>query len=323
MEVVTALRTLWRFRLLVVLVAVVAVLAGLSIGYRFSPPTSLSSKQYQVAIGSATVLVDTPSSQVVDLGGGDTATADIATLSARASLLASVMTSSPIKDEVAAKVGLTSDQLLTISPATTEPVPGAAPIQPGPAALANPNVYVLKATIPTLESGVVPIISIQTQSPDPEKARRLADTAVKVLQKHLTDVALTDNVPDARRLNVRQLGPARATVETRGPSKMLSIVAALGLFALGCGLILGTSALVTGWRQASALEGVVLEPAFDERAILLEDPPFPQTNGYHAAPSPPPARPEPVQEAVADEPAEEPEAPPAPDGPAKRSWASL
>src|SRR4051812_42369202 len=98
MELVAILRLLWRRRAVVAALAVVAVVVGLSAAYRIGPG-GLESRQHDVGIGSVTALVDTPSSLVVDLGG-DTG-ADIGTLSARANLLASLMTSSPIKDEIA------------------------------------------------------------------------------------------------------------------------------------------------------------------------------------------------------------------------------
>ena len=105
MGLVGPLRTLWRFRIAVVVIGVLAIAMGIFVAYSFSPPTSLESRQYHVAAGTATALVDSPSSQVVDLGGEEDVGADIASLSARATLLASLMTSSPMKEEIAAQRG--------------------------------------------------------------------------------------------------------------------------------------------------------------------------------------------------------------------------
>jgi len=52
-----------------VVAALIAVLVGLAVGYRVGFPPKLESRQYTVGIASLTALVDTPSSQVVDLGG--------------------------------------------------------------------------------------------------------------------------------------------------------------------------------------------------------------------------------------------------------------
>jgi hypothetical protein len=243
---------------MVIVIAVLAITAGISVAYSFSPPSSLQSRQYDVALGSATALVDSPSSQVVDLGGSETVRADIGSLSARATLLASVMTSSPLKDEIAARAGVPPQRLIAISPATASPIDGAASAQPK---IAGRGIYVLKATVPALSSGQVPLIAIETQAPESEQAARLADAAISVLQKHLESTAATDNVPSERRLIVSQLGPGRAEVETRGPGKEMAAVATLAVFGLGCGAILALVALIGGWREASEWERM---PVSDE-----------------------------------------------------------
>jgi hypothetical protein len=251
MELVAVLRVLWRFRLLVVVAALLATLIGFSMAYRIGFPPKLESRQYHVAIGSTMALVDTPSSQVVDLGG-DTG-ASIQTLAARASLLASLITSSPLKDEIASRAGVAPTKLIAVSPASGPPGSG----------VNAPEANVLKASIPNLESGEIPIIQVSTQAPDPAVAARLANQAIAVLQAHLASVAGVDKVPDARRMVVRQLGPARFSTQSRGPGRMLAIVAALFVFAFGCATILGVYALVRGWRRAAELE---LLPQDDEAA---------------------------------------------------------
>ena len=131
MELVAMLRVLWRHRLLVVVAALIAVLVGLAVAYRIGFPAKLESRRYDVGLGTVTALVDTPSSQIVDLGGKTGA--DIGTLSARASLLANLMTSSPIKDEIASRAGVAPDKLIALSPAAAlpgAPPSGGAPVRP-------------------------------------------------------------------------------------------------------------------------------------------------------------------------------------------------
>jgi hypothetical protein len=246
MELVAILRLLWRHRLLVLGAGLIAMLVGLSLVYRIGVPPKLESRHYDVGIGSATALVDTPNSQVVDLGG-DTGS-DIATLSARAGLLASLMTSSPIKDEIAARSGIKAEQLITGSASATGASSGADGKQQGPEA------YVLRASIASVDSGQIPIISVKTQAPDAAAAGRLANDAVTLLQEHIRTTAGSDKVPVGRRVVVRQLGPANAGTESRGPSPMLGLLAAFFVFAAGCGAIVGAFALARGWRQAAALE---------------------------------------------------------------------
>ena len=87
MDTVTILRDLWRRRLLVVGVAIVAVLVGVAVMYKVSFPPKLESRKYEVGVATSSILVDTPNSQVVEVApkGSDT-------LGVRANLLASLMT---------------------------------------------------------------------------------------------------------------------------------------------------------------------------------------------------------------------------------------
>ena len=70
MGLVGPLRDAVAFRDRVAIIAVFAIAIGIFVAYSYSPPTSLTSRQYtRRPPGSATALVDSPSSQVVDLGG--------------------------------------------------------------------------------------------------------------------------------------------------------------------------------------------------------------------------------------------------------------
>ncbi len=268
MELVAILRLLWRHRVLVLVAGLVAVLVGLSTSFRIGLPPKLESRHYQVGIGSATALVDTPHSQVVDLGP-DTG-ADIATLSARASLLASLMTSSPLKDQIARRAGIDANELDTAAP---DAVTGesADVVLKGK----DQTAHVLKAAIANLESGQIPIISVSTQAPDAAGAARLADASVKVLQSHILTTAGTDNVPERRRVVVRALGPARSTTVSRGPSPIVGLGVGLLIFGVGCGAIVGISALRRGWRRAAEIERL----ARDDYAA------FPESGGWSDVPA--------------------------------------
>jgi hypothetical protein len=311
MEFVTALRILWRRRWAVAAFVLLAILMGVLTAFRFTPPTKLESKRYYVGIGSVTALVDTPKSQIVDLGGGETTGADIATLSARASLLASVMTNSPIKDEIAAAAGIRSEDLIAIPPASSEPGAGTAPA-PDSAKLSDPKANVLKTTIPSLETGQIPIISVSTQAPTAETAAKLANASIKILQKHLTTVAGTDAVPSDRRIVVRQLGPARSSLESRGPGNALAIAVVFLVVLFGCGAILGLTALIGGWRRASELEKLPPAARRELELVLDREPEPVLAPAYHQHPRP---RPTPVPE-----PEPEPESS---EAKSSSNWASL
>lgn len=277
MELITSLRTLWRFRLVVLALGLLSCAVGLTLAYRIEGPTSFTSRQYQVGVASAQALVDTPSSQVADLGSEDTVNVDIATLSARAGLLANLMTTSPMKEEIAARAGIAPDALIAVPPASAEPGAAAAGgANPGVKIDPNdPNAHILKVTIPELQSGQIPIIAIRTQAPDEQAAARLANQAIAVLERRLSSVANDDRVPADRRVVVRRLGAAQTTLEAHGPGKTIAVAAALALFLLGCGLVLGLIAFIRSWRRAGELERTVgleaADPAAPRRAATADD----------------------------------------------------
>ena len=90
MELVTILRELWRLRVLVLGIALLAMLVGMALAFRLP---SLESRKYEVGVATASVLVDTPNSQVIEVApkGSDT-------LAMRASLLANLMAEGVVED---------------------------------------------------------------------------------------------------------------------------------------------------------------------------------------------------------------------------------
>jgi hypothetical protein len=252
MDLVRMLRALWQRRALLGLVSVLAVAAGVGI--------MMSSGTTKVGTAHAMALVDTPNSQVVDLGGAaDDTSAGIVTLSNRATLLTGLMTSSPLTEEIAARAGISPKTLIAQS-AVTQATTGssatgtAAPVGASQLSGLSPLANVLSATVPTLSTGQVPIITVDTQSPTAEGAAKLADSSIAVLSEYLRSTATRDKVPGGRRVILRQLGPAVTSTTTNAPSKLLALGATAGVFLLGCALILGLSALKTGWRRAGEME---------------------------------------------------------------------
>src|SRR4051812_43174100 len=122
MDIVTILRDLWRRRLLVVGVYLVALLAGTAVVYKISFPPKLESRKYDVGVATARILVDTPSSQVVEVApkGSDS-------LGVRANLLASLMVDGNVKSAIAHRAGLDPSKLVGVSDAAEEPAPVSAP----------------------------------------------------------------------------------------------------------------------------------------------------------------------------------------------------
>jgi hypothetical protein len=257
MDLITTLRALWRGRLLVVLGTLVAVAAGVVVAYRVTPgvPPKLESRQYHVALGTVNVLVDTPDSQVIDL---DPSGADA--VGTRATLLASIISTSPIKDAIAQRVGIPTDELVVIGPQAGA---GSTPSASGTKAAVSANGR--KANIISIRTDeTLPVISIDTQSPTEQGAVRLAEGAAAGLQDYLATVVKTQRVPEKRRLVLRTLGTPEVGVSVRGPRKAYGIGLALFLLITFCAAIIILPGIARGLREAAAAERAEKERRADE-----------------------------------------------------------
>jgi hypothetical protein len=238
MDTVSILRDLWRHRLLVAGVCVLAVLAGAAV--------KLTSHRYTVGVATAHILVDTPSSQVVDVSpkGSDS-------LGVRANLLASLMIDGVVKSAIASRAGVQPDQFIGQTSAATSLLAGsgATPIPAKP----GPRDYVLSTQVLTNSAGnELPIIQLDVQAPDRAGADKLAAAAIAGLGDYLNSTAAQQRIRNADRLHVSSLGAPQATTEVRGLSPSIAIVVGIAVFLLGCGCILTVLAVVRGWRAASA-----------------------------------------------------------------------
>lgn len=227
-------------------------------------------------VAHALALVDTPSSQVVDLGGDSQVDANINTLSMRATLLAGLMTSSPLKEEIAARAGIAPSSLLALSPATqtTAPAGGATGASSTTTATTptakQPNV--LTANVPELSTGQVPIITVDTQAPTMAAAQRLANSSIEVLSQYMQSLGVQDNVPASRRVVVRQLGAATATPAAPATSKIMAGGAVIVVLALGLAIIFGIPAVKASWRRADELAALEdPEPRIEDRVTLADN----------------------------------------------------
>ena len=160
MNTVTILRDLWRLRLLVIAVALLALLAGTALVYKISFPPSLESRKYEIGLATARILVDTPSSQVVEV-----APKGSESLGVRANLLASLMVDGVVEEAIAKRAGLAADKLVGVTETATEPAPAAKP--------PSRRAFVLTTRVVANTSGEqLPIIELEAQAPDTGSGRR-------------------------------------------------------------------------------------------------------------------------------------------------------
>jgi hypothetical protein len=261
MGAVAILRQLWRSRLLVSVGVALALIIGTVMVYRVSIgfPPRFESRQYKVGVASAELLVDSPSSQVVDLSGGRVAT-DVNALTGRARLLANLMATSPLKDQIARRAGIDPRTFTASVPTLNGPAPAPSPLSP-----ATKSPWANSLTVSFDEE--LPIITAAGQASTPATAARISTAAVDQLRSYLQSVAAIQRVPNAHQLVISPLGRARSGVVDHGPPRIFALAAAIVILAVWCAGIVLLSRLAREWRQAAA------EEQLGERNERLESPP--------------------------------------------------
>ena len=282
MEAVAILRQLWRQRLLVAVGVVLSLMVGIAMAYRVTAgvPPKFESRQYNVGIATAEVLVDSPSSQVADLGGGSSVT-DVTGLASRAQLLANLMAISPLKEQIARRAGVDPRKLVTTAPSLGLQ-------QQDALDTAAKGAQAVTLTIAVNE--VLPIITANTQAPTPQIAARLSAAAVDELRIYLQTIAATQKVPNSRKLVISPLGPARFATVARGPRRLFAIASVAIVFGLWCLSLVVGSRLARTWREADVAEqsenasgppaGL---PAERPRPALTESGEWAPTRSHHAS----------------------------------------
>lgn len=266
MTLVKVARRLWLARRAVTIAFVCSCLLGILIAFRVGFPPSLTSRQYQVGVASASALVDTSKSTVADANAGD-----VLTLATRAALLGSLMANPPIKDDIARLAGIPANKLGATPPATVgpavSPAPSVsnAPVSPS-ARLAN------TLTISIVQGGQLPIVQVDAQAPTAARAARLANASLEALVADVNSVASSDQVPALQRLIVRPLGPAASTLSARGIGPLYGLIGTVAAFFLACVGILGVPRVKAAWRTAAELEEVDRTGAAAPTTVEAVDP---------------------------------------------------
>jgi hypothetical protein len=236
------LQEIKRRRIWVIVVVLISALIGFLLA--FKPGLPPHSRQYQQAIASADILIDTRNSQVVDVGGHGP---ELSTLASRANLLGNLMVTGPLKDTIAEAAGVSPEKLAVVPPGNAEePGVAPAPVETGR------GVNVPKSERSTLTfstDDTLPILHVVAEAPDSETARELALATVVNLRKYLAAVATTQRIPAARQLVVRQFGSPTVTTATRGVAHSLAFGVALILALIGCAAVVGGSWFARSWKQ--------------------------------------------------------------------------
>lgn len=218
MELLPILRLLWRRRFPLAVGAVVAL--ALLIGTGGTTPVTTKS-----AVAWTTVALDTQQSQLVDIAasGGST-------LAWRAALLGDLMMTSRSTQDIARRMGVSSDQVLVSESDLTLPLVPTAMANAAANAATDPTApYMLSVFT---KDDTLPVISLNATATTPSGATALANAAVAELQTHASPggtfsskIVTGTKGLELQPLVINQVSPTRVKVLTSSslPTKTIAM----------------------------------------------------------------------------------------------------
>ena len=213
-------------------------------------PPHLSPRSLEMATASTHVVVDTPTSTLVDLRQ-DTFSYD--SLKNRAVLLGNVIGSSTVRQHIADEAGLPVERLRVQPPLTPEQVSPAVDSEN-----ARGTSDILKSTdqyrLNVQANPTVPILDIYAQTPDPRSAAKIVNSAVEELQRYLRDLAVAEHTPQKSQIRLIQLGRARGTIVNEGVNRQMALLVFLLAFGFCSATVIYVSRVRVGWRLAALAE---------------------------------------------------------------------
>ena len=242
------LRTLWRLRIGVAISIGVGLFAALWSVQKISlTPPYLTPRSLEMATASTHVVVDTPTSTLIDLRQ-DTYSYD--SLKNRAVLLGNVIGSSSVRQNIARRLQLPVERLLIQPPLT--PRQSAPPID---SENARKTSDVFKSTdqyrLNIQANPTVPVLDIYAQTPDAKSAATLVNSAVDELRSYLGDLAVTEHTPAKDQIRLIQLGRGRGTVINEGVDRQMAVLVFLLAFGLSSATVIFVNRVQAGWRIAA------------------------------------------------------------------------
>ena len=219
MELVAILRLLWARR---ILVGVGAVLATAACAAAVAGPVATSLRPSALGIATARLFLDTPSSQLVRA-----APKAVDTLPMRATLLADLLASEPIRARIAHRSGVPREALDVLGPSSRVEPGMPTPLATAAAAAEGARgAYQLRV----YAAPDAPTIAIDAQAPTARAAAALVQSATTALRSLLPAGGRSDAFV------LRTLAaPHAKQVPTDSRRRLVALFGALALFPLWCG----------------------------------------------------------------------------------------
>jgi hypothetical protein len=237
---------LWQLRPFVAASAVLALVMALWSVYEVSLfPPKLTPRAIEMATATTHVVVDTPTSSVLDLRQNSY---DFDAMTQRAIVVGNVMANGTVRESIARRAHVSADRLEITAPFTRK--------QPRAVATTNPKrpSDVFESTdqyrINIQANPTVPMLDVYAQAPNAKDAATLANAAVDGLGAYLADLGVTQNVPAQDQLRLLQLGRATGTVINKGVDWQLACLVFILTFALACATTIFVARVRRGFRVA-------------------------------------------------------------------------
>ena len=279
MELVSIIRQLWRRKLLVVLVALIAVCVAIWSAYKVP---SMEKRGLQLGAASSQILVDSPASTLVE--GVDAN--QLTTLATRARVYAQYLASLQARDAIGRASGIPPRYIKTSGPFSSDISRNNYQNQSSESRASD----VLKEgagyrLVFDAQEGV-PIISVSAQAPTAEAAVKLAQASFVALNQYVDKLQReAEAVPEKplpkgaepqvstdNGVRVRQLGDPEGGTIGGGNGKILMVFVFLAVFLFGCALIAILPGMARHWRLLDRAERLVEESADAPAPGTSEDP---------------------------------------------------
>ena len=249
MQLGTHLRELSRHRLGAALCLLLAVFVALWACYKISLfPPKLTPRSLEMAAASTHVLVDTPTSTLLDLKQG---TYSLTSMSNRALLLGDIMASAPVREYIARRAHVPAGAVKIVTPLT--------PSQPRPIADSQEQKHTSDIAASTDQyrlnvqaDPTVPMLNISAQAPTADAASALANASVDGLRDYLAQIGRTQNIGAARQVRISQLGRARGGVINGGIRIKVGLLAFFFMLGASGATVLVLSRVRSGWDSAAS-----------------------------------------------------------------------
>jgi hypothetical protein len=252
MELAQILVQLWRRRLAVAAVAAVALVVAIALAYKISVfPPGLSHRSTANGTAETHILVDSPRSSVADLNRS------FDPLTARAQVLAQLMTTAPVIDRIAKIAGVppsaitASDDNSTLNVPTSEVEPTAS-IRSSDITRESLHYRITFRAEPEQ-----PTVTVFGQAPTAAGAIKITNAAAKGAAEWVRDTQNRQLVPDSRRTQLTQLGAATGGTVNAGASRIVAALAFVVILGVGCLLVLLIGNTIPAVRRANGQPHVV------------------------------------------------------------------